>query len=77
MVVRPQSLTWRRLSPMGQRLLLWLGWPALVVICSVAVIHFLRYRLGVDVFWRWEATPMLLFAAAILIPLLLHEARRR
>ncbi|NIP80838.1 MAG: hypothetical protein GWM90_17130 [Gemmatimonadetes bacterium] len=62
----------------NRRVRIWIGWPAAVVVASVSVLHFLRYRLGREVDWAW--TPALMVAAALITvgpPLLLELAVRR
>jgi hypothetical protein len=59
-----------RLSRAHQRLLLCLGWPGVLGVVSISVLHFLRYRLGLDVYWTWQAMPTLAAMALALFPLL-------
>jgi hypothetical protein len=51
------------------RLLVWLAWPAFVFVVSVSVIHFLRYRLGWDIYWSWSpGRAVAAVAVALVVP---------
>jgi hypothetical protein len=56
------------------RLLFCVAWPILLTFGIVSVVHFLRYRLGVEIYWTWEPRPTLAAAVALLMPILLLEA---
>lgn len=60
-----------------RRVWVWLGWPALVLVAAVSVLHFVRYRLGRDVFWEVGVADLVVLAVVVLGPPLAWEVWRR
>jgi hypothetical protein len=66
-----------RISTTRRRLMIGLGWPILLGISTISTIHFLRYRMGVEIYWSWSVSMVGLALAAAILPLLVHEVRIR
>lgn len=67
-----------RKRPRLPRLVVWLLWPALVFVVSISVIHFLRYRLGWDIYWSWTpARTMAAVLIALVVPVVYELLARR
>jgi hypothetical protein len=68
---------WEGMPAPRRRVVAWITWPALVGIACISVIHFLRYRMGIDIQWSWDVFPVAIAAATALFLLLVLDARLR
>jgi hypothetical protein len=75
-IARLRSL-WEGMPTPRRRVVAWITWPALVGIACISVIHFLRYRMGVEIQWSWDVFPLAILGAATLVPLLVMDAHLR
>ena len=55
------------------RVLAWIGWPLVVVVAGISLLHFVRYRLGWEVDWEWSALHLLQFVVVLLAPPVIAE----
>jgi hypothetical protein len=62
------------------RLLMWIVWPAAIVIVGLGFLHFVRDRLGWGIYWSWSPRHLLQVLLVVLGPaaaaeVLLRKAR--
>jgi hypothetical protein len=70
--------SWLRGRRKRGRVLAWLAWPALVFLVTISVIHFLRYRLGWDLYWSWAPIPTAVaLVVALAVPVAYELSARR